>query len=236
MRKPSRIFDHAQEVARRRALLEKLHSPRLAMALIAALTAAGGFLASWVLLRLGMTGMVLRYPLAVGLAYLLFLLLLWCWLHWTREEASEASLDITDSATDFTISHADSPGLSLHDSRANPANDSSAPGLDLDIGDGEGAVIGLVIVAVVALCAALFAAFSIVSMAPVLFAELLVDVALAGGLYRHVRGIDRERYWLRTALARTAWRFAIVAALAAAAGWAMQAAHPGAHSLGDVIH
>ena len=68
-----------------------------------------------------------------------------------------------------------------------------------------------------------------------LFAELLVDVALAGGLYRHVRGIDRERYWLKTALARTFWRFAGVAALAAAAGWAIAFFVPGADSIGDLL-
>ncbi len=106
---------------------------------------------------------------------------------------------------------------------------------DLDVGDGEGAIIGVVIVAAIALITAVFAVFSIVSMAPVLFAELLVDAALAGGLYRHVRGIDRERHWLTTAIARTGWRFGAVA-VGFLAGWLIARAVPGADSIGALLH
>lgn len=231
MREPQRVFNRDREVSRYRRLIERLHSPRLAMGFIAALTAASGLLASYLLLWAGLASMPLRYPLSVAIAYLAFLFFLWCWLHWDRrdddanEDAADLALDIADHGSTTTYEP-----VSAHDSSV---PDTADAGFDLP--DGEGAIIGLVIVAAVALFAAIFAAFSIISVAPVLFAELLVDVALAGGLYRHVRGIDRERYWLKTALARTFWRFTGVAALAAVAGWAIALFVPGADSVGDLL-
>lgn len=222
----SRLFNRDREVERRRRLIERLHSPRLAMALIAALTAAGGLLASYGLLRAGLGSMALRYPLAVGIAYLVFLGLLWCWLHW-RFDGDDA--DVADLVPDGSSGGYDATGP--HDGGG--ADPDWSPG---DFGDGEGAIIGLVITAAIALFVALFAAFSIISAAPVLLAELLVDLALAGGLYRHVRSIDRDRHWLKTALARTFWRFAAVAAVFAAAGWFAGHLVPGADSIGDLLH
>jgi len=228
MREPQRVFNRDREVSRYRRLIERLHSPRLAMGFIAALTAASGLLASYLLLWAGLASMLLRYPLSVAIAYLAFLFFLWCWLHWDRRD-HDANEDAADLALDFV----DSASPTSYEPVA--AHDSDLPDAGFDIPDGEGAIIGLVIVAAVALFAALFAAFSIISVAPVLFAELLVDVALAGGLYRHVRGIDRERYWLKTALARTFWRFAGVAALSALVGGAIAFFVPGADSVGDLL-
>ncbi|WP_257387021.1 hypothetical protein [Tahibacter caeni] len=226
----SRIFNRDREVERRRRLIERLHSPRLAMALITALTAACGLLGSYALLHAGLGTMALRYPVAVGIAYLAFLGLLWCWLHW-RDAEADTDIDPADLIPDGSGGGSSHHAADLHD------GGTADSGWDLgDVGDGEGAVIGVVIVAAVALFAAVFAAFSIISAAPVLLAELLVDVALAGGLYRHVRSIDRDRHWLRTALARTFWRFAVVAALFAAAGWIAARLVPGADSIGDLLH
>ncbi len=232
MREPQRVFNRDREVSRYRRLVERLHSPRLAMGFIAALTAATGLLASYLLLGAGLTAMLLRYPLSVAIAYVAFLFFLWCWLHWERrdEDANEDAADLALDIADQGSTNAYEP-VSTHDSSVTDTGDTG-----FDLPDGEGAFIGIVIVAAVALFAAVFAVFSIISVAPVLFAELLVDVALAGGLYRHVRGIDRERYWLKTALARTFWRFAGVAALAAVAGWAITLFVPGADSVGDLLN
>jgi hypothetical protein len=56
------------------------------MSLILAATGAAGFLASFVMLRLGLSAMWLRYGLAVLLAYGVFLLLLCVWLLLHRRE------------------------------------------------------------------------------------------------------------------------------------------------------
>lgn len=229
MREKVRSFDRSLAVNRQRRALEKLASPRLSMCLIAALTAAAGFFASWLLLKLGLYAMWARYPLAVALAYAVFLFLLWCWLRFQSGDADADAAEVADIGSDVSdIAYASGRGSS------NLANDSS--GIDLpDIGDDEGAVIGMVIVALIALGTALLAAFSIVSIAPVLLAELLVDAALAAGLYRHVRKLDRDRHWLGTALRHTAWRFGAVAVIAALAGLLLAWLAPGAVSLGDVL-
>lgn len=230
--KAPRLFSRDREVERHRRLIERLHSPRLQMAFIAALTGASGLLASYLLRLAGLSSMALRYPVAVGIAYVAFLFFLWCWLRWGDRNDSEVEevVDVVDLGTDFSSSG--SPDTARH--AADGAADSGD--LDLDVGSDEGALIGVIIVAVVALFGALLAVFSIISVAPVLFAELLVDAALAGGLYRHVRGIDRERHWLKTAIARTGWRFAAVAAVAAAVGWLIARAVPGADSIGALLH
>jgi len=228
MRETPRLFNRDKEVERHRRLIERVHSPRLQMALIAALTGASGLLASYVLRIAGLSSMAVRYPLAVAIAYAAFLFFLWCWLRWGDGNGDAEDFDVVDAATEVSYGNSSS---------ASPVADvSDGGGVDLDVGDGEGAIIGVVIVAGIALLTALFAVFSIVSMAPVLFAELLVDAALAGGLYRHVRGIDRGRHWLTTAIARTGWRFGAVAVVAAAAGWLIARAVPGADSIGALLH
>ena len=231
MREKVRGFDRSLAVNRQRRALEKLASPRLSMCLIAALTAAAGFFASWLLLRLGLYAMWARYPLAVALAYAVFLFLLWCWLRLQSSDTDAAdAAEVADIGSDMAdVAYASgSGGSNLAD---------AGGGVDLpDIDDGEGALIGIVIVALIALGTALLAAFSIISIAPVLLAELLVDAALAAGLYRHVRKLDRDRHWLGTALRHTAWRFGAVAVLAALAGLLLVWLAPGAVSLGDVLH
>jgi FtsH-binding integral membrane protein len=58
--------------------------PRVLMSLILAATGAAGFLVSFALMYLGVTRMWLRYPIAVLVAYGVFLLLLRIWLHLQR--------------------------------------------------------------------------------------------------------------------------------------------------------
>lgn len=80
-----------REVARLRRLLERAHSPRLQMVLIVSLTGAAGFFASVILLDLGVEALWLRYPLAVVVAYLVFLASLWGWLRLRRADIFDAS-------------------------------------------------------------------------------------------------------------------------------------------------
>lgn len=72
--------------------------PRLQMSLILLLTGLVGFLVSFVLLRAGVGRMWLRYPVAVIVAYIAFLLLLRLWLayqRWSaRRESSHFDVDL----------------------------------------------------------------------------------------------------------------------------------------------
>jgi hypothetical protein len=72
----------AQALQRTRRALQRHSFPRLQMTLIVAVTGGAGFLASFTLLHLGVHGMALRWPLALGLGYLCFLGLLGLWLRW----------------------------------------------------------------------------------------------------------------------------------------------------------
>lgn len=84
-------------IIRVRRQLEQDAYPRLQMGLIVALTGAAGWLLSALLLALGMDQMALRYPAALGGAYLVFLGLLWLWL---RTQAQDYDLlpDVVDMA------------------------------------------------------------------------------------------------------------------------------------------
>jgi hypothetical protein len=84
-RRPIRITRSSVVVQLERQLREDSY-PRLQMGLIVALTGAFGLLASFALLRSGIGSMALRYPLALGCAYLFFLFLLWLWLRTQAED------------------------------------------------------------------------------------------------------------------------------------------------------
>ncbi|NDP48534.1 MAG: hypothetical protein GZ085_09145, partial [Sulfuriferula multivorans] len=66
--------------------LEQDAFPRVQMSLIVGLTGAAGLLFSYLMLETGITSMTLRYPLALLLAYGVFLVLLWLWLRTKAED------------------------------------------------------------------------------------------------------------------------------------------------------
>lgn len=81
-RSPTLPMNHGSEVVRARRYLQQRGWPRLQMALIVVLTGAAGFLASNLLRLAGIDAMLLRCPMAVVLAYGVFLLLVWIWIRW----------------------------------------------------------------------------------------------------------------------------------------------------------
>lgn len=118
---------------------------------------------------------------------------------------------------------------------AEPAGARSGGGLEVDLGDVDGGVPLLLIAAgLLALVAVVAAAAWIVWSAPILLAELLVDVGLARGLYRRLQGADSPN-WLWTAIRRTALPFAAVIVMAGVAGWAVGVVAPGAATLGEAL-
>ncbi|MEI2430063.1 hypothetical protein RDV84_18710 [Lysobacter yananisis] len=236
------------EIARLRERLERDHWPRLQMSLIVLLTGAVGFLASFALLQAGLHSMALRYPLAACAAYAAFLLLLWTWAR-TRGRAFD-QLDAPDfgggsgggpSGAGWNGGGGHSGGGGASSSFDAPASlplpRSASTGGDSDSGfsllDGADDF-GWVLIAIAIALGAVLAAGWVVWIAPGLMAELLLDVALAGGLYRRLRRIESQ-HWLSTALRRTALPFLLLALLAAAAGFAGSRHAPGADSIGDVL-
>lgn len=239
-------------VERARQRLLRRGFPRLQMLMIVTLTGLAGFLSSWLMLHAGVDAMSVRYLLAVGVAYLVFLLQLWIWLR--TGETMDGDFPTGggsrgSSAEPFAGRGGESAGGGASSSFDAPAGrhddglvHAAASGKDtsgwsdVSLGDADEFTLPLVVViAIVALVTSFVVlAFSLVWSAPVLFAELLVDGVLAASLYRRLRGIEAP-HWLQTALRRTFWPFLVTALIAAAVGWGLQQYQPSARTIGDVI-
>jgi len=225
------------------------------MFILVTLTGLAGFGASVAMLAAGVETMALRYMLAMGIAYIVFLLLLWIWLRTSAGDYQDvpvvsksgdgAGFDaVRDGSSDFA-----GGGGSFACGGASGNVDFGA-GAKADVSSGDGTVEaagsgpfdvigqadeGAIPLAVIllALGIALSSLFVIWS-APVLFAEILVDALLAAGLYRRLRVMD-PRQWMVAALKRTLVPFILTTLTLAAAGWGMQAYAPHSRSLGDVL-
>ncbi|QPI53241.1 hypothetical protein IV454_13265 [Massilia antarctica] len=215
------------------------------MLLLVTLTGAAGFLASFLLLLAGLRSMWLRYPASIAVAYLAFLVLLWIWL---RLRGGDIGLpDLTPSGRGSGGSYSgkggsfdgggasgnfDSPGGSIMPDLGDSGVDAALEA----VGSAEELLIPLALLAAicVAMGAAVFMMFSLVSSAPLLFAELLVDGLLSASLYRRLRGLDRA-HWIEPAIRRTGRAFLAAALSMAVAGAGLALYAPGAHSLGEVI-
>lgn len=139
----------------------------------------------------------------------------------------------------------DAPQITFaSDASAFPSNTTSSI-TDVGIGDmgdlgdaGEALPFIAVIAAIVGfitLLGAILASAWVVWGAPTFLGEMVVDVALARGLYKHMTG-SYERYWLNTALRHTFRSFLGLLVLLMIAGALMQAAAPNIVSLGQFIH
>lgn len=215
------------EINRLRADLEQNGFPRLKMLLIVGITGGSGFLASYLMLRCCVTSMALRYPIAIAVAYLVFLFLLWLWLRTSVEDYTDFPdlSGMPSPCDDAPLACPEPASATTEDGGALSETFDAAAGAD------EFAIPLLVLLLVAAL---LLSSLWVVYSAPALFAELLLDGALAAGLYRKLRGLD-ARHWLTTALRRTIWPFAATAVIVSLCGMGLQAYYPTDHSLGDVI-
>ncbi len=74
----------------------------------------------------------------------------------------------------------------------------------------------------------------VIWIAPILFAELIIDAAVVSTLYKPVKNIQRG-HWLLTALKKTAIPAMIVMILLGIAGIVMQAAEPEVVTIGQFL-
>lgn len=233
-------------------LLLKRSSPRIHVSIIVLLTALAGFVTSFTLLQIGVQVMWVRYPMAILVAYLVFLLLLAVWL-WLQGRNLDLHLDqlpdvIDYESTDFSVASGGKFGgggdfggggsggswvESVHvTSRVSRSSGLDLPSIDVGLDLEE---LGFIILAVVAIIGGLIASLYIIYIAPVLLAEILVDGLLVAGLYKRVKHIE-PRHWVRTAVHRTILPTILVALFFTGAGWALQKAAPEARSIGEVWH
>lgn len=216
----TRLTPRARHLDALRAWLETHSWPRVQMALLVALTAVAGLAASLTLRPLGITAMWLRYPLAVLVAWLVFLGLLWVWLRFQSEDIAE---DVAEHAVDQTFAVSEA------------AVERSTAELDTGGGDGDidAGELTVVIVIALALLAGAFMVLNMVWAAPAFLAEILLDFALASGLWRRLKPAPGQD-WLATAISRTTMPFLSLAVLLGLVGALLAAWVPGATSLGEV--
>ena len=193
-------------------------SPRFHMFLIVSVTGIFGFLFSCAMQQFGISSMCLRYLLAVGLSYLVFLGLLKLWLY-----SNCHTIDITDAVPDIT------------DFRVSNINIPSGDGV---LGDALGALdlddLFLVIIALVVICAGLLVCLYVVWTGPALLAEVMVDGFVMARVYKKMKS-SGQAYWISGALRRTWLPAVLVAVFFAIAGFAMQKLVPDAKTIGHVI-
>lgn len=237
-------------LARTQQQLQQEGYPRLQMALLVALTGLSGLLTSFVMLGQGLTSMAVRYPLALAIAYLVFLALLWLWLRTRAADyldlvptppTGQGSSDLaplrSGSGGEFggggATASFDSP-----DSVFPPSLEVTSS-VDKGLGDALGTVAEAeewaIPLAVLLLGAGLaLSMLYMVYAAPVLFAELLLDGVLSASLYRNLRGLQKQ-HWLASALRHTTVPFVLTGIFLCLCGWALQTYAPDAQSIGGVL-
>jgi hypothetical protein len=246
------------KIANRRALavqrvkdrLVRESFPRTQMALLVSLTGGFGLLASFTMLQLGVDSMALRYPLALACAYLFFLFLIWLWLRTNADDYLDTPdiIDLiprsirTDGAPDVISGNGGGFGGggasgSFDASTLSLEGTDSAPfeALGKTVGAATDAdELAIPLIAIVLAIGIAVASLYVVYIAPLLFAEVMVDGAFSYVLFRHLRGQDPQ-HWLSSAFRRTVLPFAATAVFLVAVGAAMAAYAPGAKSIGQVV-
>lgn len=205
--------------------------PRLEMSLIVGLSGLSALLGAFLMLRCGLDSMALRYPIAVLLAYGVFLglLRLWLVLH-TRPGSSAPSVDVSDGCDAAEL------GLEMGRSAAQAADvagdamkssETMVDGFDADAD-------AFLFLAAMAFVTGLLASAYVIWTAPTLLAELVVDSILIVGLHRRWRHRIPADWWRGTV--RRTWIPALTMALAfGMGGFALQQASPGSRSLGPAL-
>lgn len=231
----------------RRRLVEQAHRyleaagrPRLVMLGVLAVTLASGFLASVVMMHLGVGRMPIRYPLAVGVAYATFLWMLRAWL---RHQTIVS--DVSDDPEGLVVPGAAAFGAAAIGKAAEgeerrPKESGPFSGSGDFVGDlgqgcgqgcGEGCGALVILMLIAGLCTLIISVY-LVTTSPMLLAEILVDGALLGAMSRAISP-EPPPHWSRSVVRRT-WISALVTAVVfGLVGWGIERVAPGAHTLAE---
>jgi uncharacterized membrane protein YgcG len=165
------------------------------MFLLVTLTGASGFVASYILLHAGFVEMWLRYLASFGVAYLMFLFLLWLWLR-TRAEDYADLPDISGSPSSGSGSSGTCySGKGGYFGGGGASGSFDPPSESISVIGDSGSSVGdalssvaeaeefaIPLVVLILLGAMLFSSIFMIYSAPVLFVELLVDGILSASI------------------------------------------------------
>ena len=215
---------HARATLRR--YFQKRSAPRTIVSLLLIFTGFFAFLVSYVSLHFGLTQMWIRYPVALLAGYAFFLGLLRLWVELERSRFNPDAAEIKAFALEERASPKTPP--QIHERRSSWLDCLDVPNV-LDFDDGcLPVLLALLVIGLVALLAVAIAAM------PALLAEVFVDVFIVSVFYRRLAKAAQE-HWLGTALRKTWWLALIAAAILSLAGWGLETAAPGCHSIGPAI-
>ena len=221
--------------------------PRTAVALIVGFAATLSFILSVVLVEVGLDHMGVRYLVCLGFGYGVFLGLL-------RFVASRHSVDI-DPGLDIPISKGFEDRLP--DSVAGEGGDFGGGGasgswssdaIDPSATAGSGSAHAMTdvtgafdlddgwafLIPVLMLVSGVLAGGYVVAIAPVLVAEVALDLAVAAGAYRAASRLAPQ-HWCVGAIRRTWLVAACLGALVGGLGFLLQTLAPNAHTIGAAL-
>jgi hypothetical protein len=211
-----------------RAEVAMRYAPRIEMALLLIVSGLAALLASYGLLRAGLSSMAVRYPLSAAAGYIVFIFVLRVWVRWRHVALEAGDVDL-DVAAELVLNP---PGPSFGSRRLSGSIDAdtsegSSSGWDLDDLVFIAVLVAMVVSLLVVLC------FVLVE-APALFAEAIVDSAIVTGLYKRL-GPAAEAFWVERVVAHTWKSILLIAVVSAVMGWAAQYVAPNQATLGGVI-
>jgi hypothetical protein len=207
-----------EQIGRLSRILRKYSQPRFQLFLILLLTASAGAGASFVLLKVGLAAMWLRYSLAALIGYLTFLGLLQLWVQ-------------------FQLSD---PLVAMKVSETKPEGEAKSMWSAWDVNPFDLLDIGSmfddlpIVILVFAVLVVLIVVIGIIVAAPVLLAEVLLDGLLVAGLWHRFKRYGAGES-LRSAVRATILPAIFVVVCLGAIGLALQQLAPGADSIGDVF-
>jgi hypothetical protein len=207
-------------LARFERTIEKRGYPRTILVFLLGLSGLASLIASIAFLRLGMTHMGVRYFCCVAIGYLTFLGLLRLWASREAGLFDLADLNPTGStgsglgpsgfesvegggggfsgggaSSSWDSDALTSDAVDMPERLGSSSSVDVSGGLDLD----EGWILALPLALLVGIG---FAAGYVVSIAPILFAEVVLDVAIAAGAYRRIAKLDPQ-HWMIGPLRKT---------------------------------
>ncbi|MBK7927676.1 MAG: hypothetical protein IPJ98_09325 [Bryobacterales bacterium] len=233
--------EHQPVAVRLKRRIVRRHFVRLHMGLILAATAAAGLVASKGLLDMGVSGVMVRYPLAVVIAYVMFLGMAGLWIRYVvkvrgegpgyAERAGDVAGDVAEEvAEDVAVEVAD--GVVDAGVRGVRRGVGEGGSWDLNLDSDEGTWILLALAAVVLVVCG--AGAYLIWAAPEILPEIAVSALLASSLKRRAREAEAAG-WVKGLVASTALPFGAVLATVCGLAYAVERTCPGAVKLLEAV-
>jgi len=212
--------------------LRQKSQPRLLLFAILVFTGIVGAVSSFLMLHAGLAAMYFRYPIAALIAYLVFLLLLRLW-QGHQAHQPDLAMHLQKMGTEPGVDNP--PNVQIEDKQPGPKR-SFLDALDavdlLTIFDDAPGLLMCLLIAVIA--GALVLLGLVLSFAPILLAEVLLDGLLVAGIWNRFKksGYDNP---LGAAFRITRIPALIVILALFVIGYVLKLVNPSAKSIGDVI-